>query len=153
MEKKETKSNKRKLENLVIIFLVVIYLILSEGVNIFSIIFNIPFIIIGFCLFYFIFLIGLKLFKIENVSKNKIYIYIFSILILDLASSSLFTFFELFQNNIFVFHTFNFITYSIFTVIFFKYYFLFSVRKTLQLFLYLTILSFILITLINKLFF
>ncbi len=153
MEKKETKSNKRKLENLVIIFLVVIYLILSEGVNIFSIIFNIPFIIIGFCLFYFIFLIGLKLFKIENVSKNKIYIYIFSILILDLASSSLFAFFELFRNNIFVFHTFNFITYSIFTVIFFKYYFLFSVRKTLQLFLYLTILSFILITLINKLFF
>ena len=154
-KEKRIVDNHRKSENLVIIFLAFAYLILSGITNIFLIISAIPYIIIGLYIVCLIFLTGLKLLKIESVSKSKIYIYMLSMLILDLSFNFLFhyTFFELFSNNIFIFHIVDFITYSIFTVIFLKYYFMFSIRKTLQLFLYLTILSFILITLINELLF
>lgn len=154
-KEKKIVDNHRKSENLVIIFLAFAYLILSGITNIFLIISAIPYIIIGLYIVCLIFLTGLKLLKIESVSKSKIYIYMLSMLILDLSFNFLFhyTFFELFSNNIFIFHIVDFITYSIFTVIFLKYYFLFSIRKTLQLFLYLTILSFILIILTNKLLF
>ncbi len=148
-------KNHRKLENLVIIFLIIVYLILSEGADIPLIIISVLFIIIGLYLSYSIFfLTGLKLLKIESVSKNKIYIYMLSMLILYSVFNSLyFTFFEISPNIIFIFRILNFATNFIFTVIFFKYYFLLSTKQTLQLFLYLAILSFILITLINKLLF
>ena len=154
-KEKKIVDNHRKSENLVIIFLAFAYLILSGITNIFLIISAIPYIIIGLYIVCLIFLTGLKLLKIESVSKSKIYIYMLSMLILDLSFNFLFhyTFLKLFSSNIFIFHIVDFITYSIFTVIFLKYYFLFSIRKTLQLFLYLTILSFILITLINELLF
>ena len=154
-KEKRIVDNHRKSENLVIIFLAFAYLILSGITNIFLIISAIPYIIIGLYIVCLIFLTGLKLLKIESVSKSKIYIYMLSMLILDLSFNFLFhyTFLKLFSSNIFIFHIVDFITYSIFTVIFLKYYFLFSIRKTLQLFLYLTILSFILITLINELLF
>ena len=154
MQKKGIKYNLKKSENSVIIFLIFVYLILSKGADIPLIIISIPFIIIGLYLSYLIFLTGLKLLKIESISKNKIYIYVLSMLILySIFNSLYFTFFEMSPNFIFIFRILNFTTNFIFTVIFFKYYFLLSIRQTLQLFLYLTILSFILITLINKLLF
>ena len=144
-------NNHIKSEHSVIIFLIATYIILSEGLDFISIIFKSPFLIIGFYILFLIILLGLKLFKIKDVSKNKIAIYIFSGLVLDSIFSFSPSFFKLFLNNVFIFYTVNFITQSIFTIIFFRYYFLLSIKQTLQLFLYLTILSFILIILINKL--
>jgi len=143
-----------KFEEKIIIMLIVICLILSEGLDFISIITKSPFFIVGFYLSYFVFLFGLKLLKIKHVPKNKIYIYIFSIFILDLVFGYISpVFFKLFPNNIFMFNVVNFITYSFFTIMFFRYYLLFSVKQSLKLLLYFIILSFVLVTLINKLLF
>jgi len=83
MEKEEEiVNNHRKSEDLIIVFLIVFYIILSEGINVYSIILSVPFLAIGFCIFYFVVLFGLKIFKIRDVSGNKIMIYILSISVL-----------------------------------------------------------------------
>jgi len=143
-------NNYIKSEYSVIIFLIATYMILSEGLDFISIITKSPFLIIGFYILFLIILLGLRLFKIKNVSKNKIAIYIFSILVLNSIFSFSPFFFRLFLNNVFIFYTVNFITQSIFTIIFFRYYFLLSIKQALQLFLYLSVLSFVIITLMNK---
>lgn len=150
----EEKNISSKIEERIIVILIVVYLVLSEGLNFGSIIIKIPFLIVGFYLSYFIFLFGLKLFKIKHVPKNKIYIYILSILILDLVFNFISpAFLKLFPADIFIFNILNFVTYSFFTIMFFRYYLLFSTKQVLRLLFYFIILSFILITLINKILF
>ena len=134
-QREVTINNHRKSENLVIIFLIVIYIILFKGLNVRSVILDIPFIAIAFFFFYFIILFGLKIFKIKKISGNKITIYILSVPIVSKLALGLINSIVVgvLLNNII-----SYTIYCFFTFLFFRYYLLLSIKQVLQLFLYLT---------------
>lgn len=140
-------SGSKKLENLVIIILMFIYLF-SKETDIASIIIGIPFVIVGLYLSCLLFLLFIKLLKIKSVSKSKIYIYLLSVLILNYFFMSIY-FINVEIVSYSYFYIYSFMLNIIYAILFFKYYFLFSIKQSLQLILYLTLFNFILSYLIN----
>lgn len=120
----------------------------KQSFNLLASIFSIPFFFIGFLISYFLFSFGFRIFKIEEVSKNKLINYFLMISVASLLFASVGSIFKGASNQ-YIIYLLNFLI-SIFLL---RYYLKLSRKRFWKAFLYLIILSvviFIASKLLNK---